>query len=626
MVIDFTRASQLSRRSNCWVVHTTRHPAADKSITMSSMRLGLLLMTWSVWSMWCWSEAYGDFNLTILHTNDVHARIEQTNKYSSPCSDKDASANKCFGGVARLSTVVKQKRAEYPYRTILLDAGDQFQGTLWFQVYKGLANARFMNLLQYDAMAVGNHEFDDGVSALYTFAKDLNASLLSSNADLTNTPVLQGLIVNSTIVVRDGERIGVVGYTTTETTYISNPETVTFDPEIASVQAEIDRLTAQGVNKIIALGHAGFLVDKEMGRTLRGVDIIIGGHSNTFLYNGDRPSSEKSAGSYPYVVANANTQNGVLVVQDYAYGKYLGELRVTFDDSGNVIRWSGNPILLDSSVEQDNETAEVIQEMLPKILTYRNTVAGRSHVQMANYICRTEECILGNLVTDAMVKQNLRHSDSISWSDVTIAMINSGGLRTTISPGPVTVEHILTTLPFRNGVDIVVLPGRAVLEVLEHAASLWSSEEPDGGFLQVSGMQVTYDLRRPVGKRVVEALTMCSKCLTPKLETLKLDRNYSILIPDFIKNGGDGYSMIRSNVISELLIGDLLSEIVVDYIESNSPIIQGLQNRIRFLEEMEKSDRLFLYCIGGASILTSSSVLLLLPAIVMFFFQGYCTF
>ncbi|KAH9525067.1 5'-nucleotidase [Bulinus truncatus] len=290
--------------------------------------------------------------MTILHTNDVHARIEETDKNSAPCSKDLSAAGQCYGGVARIRTMVNNRRSKTS-NLLLLDAGDQFQGTIWFYKFGGLASARFMNLIKYDAMAIGNHEFDTGVAGLVPFVKNVTFPLLSSNMNLNNTPALKGLIVPSVVLTVGGQKVGVVGYTTTETAYISQPETVTFMEELKSVQAEVDKLTSQGVDILIALGHSGFATDLEIAKRLRNVDIVVGGHTNTFLYNGTAPSNEQPEGVYPTLVESQITNLKVLVIQDYAYGKYLGELNVTFNDKGEVKAWSGNPILLDKNVVQE---------------------------------------------------------------------------------------------------------------------------------------------------------------------------------------------------------------------------------------------------------------------------------
>ncbi|XP_059153695.1 snake venom 5'-nucleotidase-like [Physella acuta] len=163
--------------------------------------------------------------------------------------------------------------------------------------------------------------------------------------------------------------------------------------------------------------------------------------------NSTSPSTEKIEGKYPTVVESTKG-GGVLVVQDYAYGKYLGELNVVFDDAGQVKSWTGNPILLDNSVQKDNETAALVDSYLPQIDQIKNNVIGETYVSLLadRIVCRTRECNLGNLLTDAIVYHNLRKSNT-SWSDAGMAVVNAGSFRSSINMAHQTyVRSTSTTL------------------------------------------------------------------------------------------------------------------------------------------------------------------------------------
>nr|KAI8758248.1 snake venom 5'-nucleotidase [Biomphalaria glabrata] len=536
------------------------------------------------------SAVASEFQLTILHTNDVHARIEQTDINSAPCTTDAAANGKCFGGAARLRTKVQELRAKFP-NVLLLDAGDQFQGTIWFYKFGGLAAASFMNLIQYDVMAIGNHEFDTGVAGLLPFVRNVSFPLISSNMNLNNTPSLQGLIKPSTVLTIGGQRIGVVGYTTTDTSFISQPETVTFTEELKAVQTEVDKLTALGINKIIALGHSGFVMDLELAKRLQDVDIVVGGHTNTFLYNGTAPSNEKPEGVYPTVLDSQDKSHKVLVIQDYAYGKYLGELHVTFDDQGKVTSWSGNPVLLDNSVPQDNETLDVIKSYLPEIELLKNTTIGRTNVDlMADRLqCRTTECNLGNVITDAMLAANIFTPRNGSWNVVSMAVTNAGSFRASIATGPITIENVIFTQPFRNTIDIITVKGQTIKDMFELVASKWSTETSQlyGGFLQVSGLQVTYDVTKAKGSKVVDIKVTCTKCQVPRLVPIDLKEEYNLLCGSFLYNGGDGLTMFPGSIIRKEIIGKIDTDVLIDYIKTYSPITLGLQGRIRHVQDLD---------------------------------------
>ncbi|BFZ09278.1 hypothetical protein BsWGS_12317 [Bradybaena similaris] len=563
--------------------------------------------------------ATAEFNLTILHTNDVHARIEEADIYGGPCTAELSVSGDCYGGASRVRTKVLEKRKQYPNSTLVLDAGDQFQGTVWYYVYGGNVTSEFMNLIGYDAMAIGNHEFDGGVKGLAPFAHSIKFPMLATNVDLSNTPELADVVKNSTVINVNGHEIGIVGYITTATAYISSPETVIIADELVPVQAEIDKLVKEGVKIIVALGHSGYYRDLELAKRLKDVDIVVGGHTNTFLYTGDDPSSEKAEGKYPTVVDNMHeVGRKVLVVQDYAFGKYLGELHVTFDDQGEVTAWSGNPILLDKSVEKDKEIEVLVQKYKPGIENMKMTVIGEAYVDLLSdrIRCRTTECNLGNLITDAVVHANVRTSDPNSWSDVGIAIVNAGSFRSSIPKGNITIETVIFVQPFRNTIYVIEIRGQTLLDMLEFAASKWS-EVPSsvfGGFLQVSGLQITYDTSRPAGQRVVEVLAVCTKCRVPALEPLQPEKTYKVLTSSYLIKGGEGYSMLPDAILSKEITDTLDTDILLKYIKARTPIVTGLENRIRHLKDISPK-----LCGGADQALLSSATKFIVPLMYVWF-------
>jgi 5'-nucleotidase len=345
------------------------------------------------------SAAMADFALTVLHTNDFHARFEPISKYDSGCSAEENAEGKCFGGSARLVTAIeaaRQRAGNTP--TLLVDGGDQFQGTLFYTYYKGKLAAEMMNKMGYDAMTVGNHEFDDGPEILREFIGNTNFPILMSNADVSGEPLLSDVIQKSTIIEKGGEKIGLIGLTPQDTDELASPgPNVIFTDPSDAVQGEVDKLTEMGVNKIVVLSHSGYVVDQRVAANTTGVDVIVGGHSNTLLSN----TVEGAAGPYPTVV------NGVQIVQAYAYGKYLGELNVTFDDGGNVTATSGDLVLLDAGVTEDESTVARITEAAAPLEEIRNRVVAEAAAPIGGdrEACRAMECSMGSLIADAMLER-----------------------------------------------------------------------------------------------------------------------------------------------------------------------------------------------------------------------------
>ncbi|MGJ8544393.1 MAG: bifunctional metallophosphatase/5'-nucleotidase [Sulfitobacter sp.] len=498
--------------------------------------------------------AAADYNLTILHTNDFHARFEPISKYDGPCSAEDNGEGKCFGGTARLVNAIKDAKAR-SNNSILVDGGDQFQGTLFYTYYKGKLAAEMMNKLGYDGMTVGNHEFDDGPEILAEFIGNINFPILMSNADVSAEPLLADKLAKSTVIERGGEKIGLIGLTPEDTHELASPgEHVTFSDPVAAVQGEVDRLTAEGVNKIIVLSHSGYKTDLKVAAETTGVDVIVGGHSNTLLSNSD----EKAEGPYPTMVGET------AIVQAYAYGKYLGELNVTFDDAGNVTEATGEPILIDAGVEQDADTVARISEMAAPLEEIRNKVVAQTAeaIDGERGSCRAVECSMGNLVADAML-------DRVKDQGIEIAIANSGGLRASIDAGEVTMGEVLTVLPFQNTLSTFQVTGETLVAALENGVSEY--EENAGRFAQVAGMTYAFDPAAEVGSRISDVTVGGAPIDPAKL--------YGVVSNDYVRKGGDGYSMFI-DAANAYDYGPDLADVTAEYLIKNAPYQPYTDGRI----------------------------------------------
>ncbi len=534
----------------------------------------LLLVGQGAWAQEAQVPAPAEgYTLVILHTNDVHARIEQFNKYGGTCKPDDAQEGKCFGGVARRMTKIREIREQEP-NVLLLDAGDEFLGTLFFYYYQGQATAEFMNRLGYDAMTFGNHEFDSGPETLGKFLDAIEFPMVSSNVDVSEEPALQGKVKPYVILEVGGRKIGLVGATTTDTPILSSPgDKVKFLPVVESVQKAVDELTAQGVDIVIMLSHLGYSVDKEVAAQLKGVDVIVGGHSHTFLSN----TSDKAKGPYPTVVEGADGQK-VLIVQDGSYAKYLGYLKVTFDAQGVAIAWEGEPILLDASVPEDEEILARVQELAKPVEELRNQVIGEAAVDLdgERASCRFYECTMGNLVTDAMLWATEKQG-------VQIALQNGGGIRASIPAGPVTLGQVIEVLPFGNTLATFEIEGKYLLQALENGVSRAHDPEAEGTgrFLQVAGLRYTWDPTKPVGERIVSVEV---RTADGGWEPLQMDKVYKVVTNNYIRNGGDDYEVFKEHAIDPYDFGPVLDEVVADYIKTFSPVKAEIEGRIQRVE------------------------------------------
>ena len=396
------------------------------------------------------------YEITILHTNDFHARFRPISKYDNNCSAKNNAKGKCFGGTARLITAIEDARSRHS-NTILLDGGDQFQGTLFYNLYKGKVAAEMMNKLGYDGMAVGNHEFDDGPETLRAFMDTVNFPVLMANANVHMEPELKGKLQKSTTLYRNNQKIGLIGINTEKTAELSSPgDNVIFTDAVAAVQTEVDFLTEAGVNKIILMSHSSYEIDKMIAANTTGVDVIVGGHDNAYLSN----ISDRAKGPYPTVV------NGTQIVQAYAYGKFLGELSVLFDEAGNVIYATGEPITIDGSVNENSQIVARLDELEEPINALKETIVGTvsSPLTGDRAVCRIQECDMGNMIADAM-------RGAVIDKGYTIALQNSGGIRASLDAGEVTLGEIMTILPFQNTLSTFKVTGQQLLTAIENGVS-----------------------------------------------------------------------------------------------------------------------------------------------------------
>ncbi|MEM6939454.1 MAG: 5'-nucleotidase C-terminal domain-containing protein [Pseudomonadota bacterium] len=501
------------------------------------------------------SMAAADTQMTILHTNDFHDRFEPISRFDSSCGAEDNAEGKCFGGIARLVTAVADARARAGDAHLLLDAGDWFQGSLYFTQYGAAMVGEFMTKLDYDAMAVGNHEFDNGPEGLSELLDTVSFPVVSANIDVSQNNQLAGRVAKSAVLDVAGTQVGVVSVLAEDTVETSSPgETVVFSGTVEAAQAEIDALTADGVNKIVLLTHVGLNEDKRLAQGLTGVDLIIGGHSHTLLSN----TAERADGPYPLI------ENDVPIFQAYAYGKYLGEINVTFDDAGVVTAISGEPILLDASVTEDADTLARLQELAKPLETLRNRVVADSAemIEGARDVCRAMECPMGNLVADAMLAR-------VKDQGIEIAIQNGGGLRASIDAGEVTMGEVLTVLPFQNTLSTFQVTGATMVAALENGVS--QIEDGAGRFPQVAGMSYAFDAAAEPGSRISDVMVGGLP--------IDLDKLYGVVSNNYVRGGGDGYAMFRE-AMNAYDFGPDLADVTAEFLAANAPYTPYTDGRI----------------------------------------------
>ncbi|WP_405155677.1 S-layer homology domain-containing protein [Paenibacillus sp. FSL K6-0108] len=519
----------------------------------------------------------GDFNLRVLHTNDTHAHLDN---------------------IPRRVTAIKETRND---NTLVLDAGDVFSGTLYFNLFNGLADLEFMNMIGYDAMTFGNHEFDKGPSVLKAFIEQANFPFVSANIDYTKDANLGGLynsnignpgensqIYPAIITEVNGEKVGIFGLTTPDTVSLSSPgDDLKFKDYKASAQATVNMLQDEGINKIIALTHLGYSEDLKLAEAVQGIDIVVGGHSHTIL---NKP-----------VVVDTHT-DPTLVVQTGEYDVSLGLLDVTFDEQGVLKTWNGKLLNLDAKnatgqyvYANDPEAAKKLESYAKPLEEFKKEVIGKTNVFLDGErgSVRKQETNLGDLMTDGMlekVKSIVKENDVKGY----VAIQNGGGIRASFQKGDITLGDLLTVMPFGNNLSALKMTGKEITAALENGVS--GVETGEGRFPQVSGMRFYYDSTKQGEK--VDATTntvtqVGQRVLKVQIKNANgtytdIDPNgyYIVATNSFMANGGDFYRAMRAakddNRYYELNLVDY--EIFHEHLDRVGEVNQMTEGRITDLK------------------------------------------
>ncbi|TJW64517.1 MAG: LysM peptidoglycan-binding domain-containing protein [Mesorhizobium sp.] len=511
--------------------------------------------------------SFADYTLNILHFNDWHSRIEGNNKYESTCSAEEETKGECIGGAGRLITAIAQERKKLEGQNLLLlNAGDSFQGSLFYTTYKGAVEEEFLNQIKPDAVTLGNHEFDDGETALVPYLDKAKFPIVSANVLPNDKSGAKDKIKPSIVVEVGGQKIGIIGAVTNDTPELASPgPNIAIADDVKSITAEVEKLKAQGINKIIAVTHIGYRRERDVIAKIPGVDVVVGGHSHTLLSNTD----PKAEGPYPTMVDNPDGSK-VPVVQAASYSKYLGEFKVVFDDNGVVKEASGAPIYLDKSITPDPAVLARIKELGAPIEALKNKEVAETTkaIDGSRENCRARECEMGNLVSDAIL-------DRTKGQGVEIVISNGGGLRASIDQGTVTMGEVLTVLPFQNTLATFKISGKDLIAGLESGLS--QVEDGAGRFPQVAGLKYSFDKSvAPNAGRVKSVEVMENGAWAP----INPDKQYLVATNNYVRQGGDGYKVFAEKATNAYDYGPGLEQVVADYLGAHRPYTPKLNGRI----------------------------------------------
>lgn len=538
------------------------------------------------------------YELTILHINDHHSNlVPAAGKLLLQTADGGARQEVALslGGFPRVSSAIEALAIEHD-NVLKLHAGDATTGTLFYTLERGRADAELMNVVCFDAMAVGNHEFDSGDAGLRQFvdylwaSPDCHTPVLSANvAPRAGSPLAADTLRASTVLERGGQQIGIVGLTTAQKTQNSSrpdPGTRLLD-EVPAAQGEIDALRARGIDKIVLLSHLGYERDQEIAAQLSGVDVIVGGDSHSLLGDASlRDYGLAPVGAYPTRVANRDG-GLVCVVQAWQYSLVVGELNVVFDANGDVQSCSGQPHLLIGSdfgnpgeyapealaaIEADIATQPALRITTPSAQAEALLAPYAEHVEAfgAEPVASAEQnlCLrrvpgswrdgsssrlpgcnvdahvlahggdVQQLVANAFLAQGQR------FGGADVSLQNGGGARVDLAVGTLTVDDIYKVLPFRNTLVRLTMSGAEIKAALEDAVDRVVAGNT-GAYPYAGGLRWDVDLNQPFGARLsrLEQRNAAGDWLP-----LAADKTYQVIASDFIAGGHDGYTTLATIV------------------------------------------------------------------------------
>jgi 5'-nucleotidase / UDP-sugar diphosphatase len=482
--------------------------------------------------------------LTILHVNDVHGRVEY----------QDAESREPSIGYPKLKTKVDEWKVANP-NTLLLNAGDTVHGTVDINLSEGQAMVELMNMVGFDAMVPGNHDFNYGYKRLLELKEMADFPIIAANLEKEDGTVdFDGYVIKE----MDGLNVGIFGIATEETKYKSHPDNtkgIEFADYIETSKEMVEKLEDEEVDVIVALVHVGIdgesdVTSVDIANAVDGIDVIVDGHSHSELPEG-------------------MMVNDTLIAQAGSYVKNIGVVELKFED-GKITDKNASFFTVEDAadVEVDKLVQAKINLIMMKNDVIKKQVIGHTAVDLVGErgVVRTGESTLGNLITDAMLEA----------AGADVALTNGGGIRASIAKGDITLGDAMTAFPFTNFLSNIEVTGADIMEALEHGVD--SYPDAAGKFPHVAGMTYVFDPAKAAGERVTKVMIAG--------EGLELDKKYELVTNDFVAIGGDGYTMFDGKkIVAE---GALLSDVLVEYLKEEGEVAPAIEGRIIASEDGEE--------------------------------------
>jgi 5'-nucleotidase len=566
-------------------------------------------------------QRHDGLRLVVAHINDTHSHFDPSvlslNLESQNLQASQKALPVMVGGFARLKTAItdaRQRALDSGAGFLALHAGDCFQGTLYFTLHKGIANADLLNTLDLDAMTLGNHEFDLGNERLVEFASRVGFPLLAANMDLSaeSTVKCQRLSDQSNIFSYDAEQqcgrylvktfhgveVAVMGITLEAMHSIANPDSdTTFKNPAESLKRMVSDAHSKGIQRIVVLSHLGYEADRELAQAVEGISLIVGGHTHQLL--GDfRGVGLGFSGEYAEII------NQTAVVQAGCNALALGKVHIHWDQNGKLLSVSGSNRLLLDDTSLSNLSTEQRALYQPLLQQHPNILWAEVDPEVENLLAQTyrPKALSWHQDVVAHIEEPLRHvripdsngasqicptvARALHWQiqqlgmPVDFGLHNAGGTRTSLAQGPISAADISgKLLPFALNIGLRSVSGNQLLWALEGAldVALADGGTHGGSFPYTYGLDYQVDFKAAYGKRVSHLKILRNGIYVP----VKPDELYSCVTNAYTGSGKEGYdALAQGNEWYQ--VGIPLSEVFVNYARKQKRLAKS-DSPVRYL-------------------------------------------
>lgn len=471
--------------------------------------------------------------ITVFATSDIHSHLEPY---------KPANAKYSIGGLAKMSKIINETRQQQP-NLLLVDAGDAPYNTNIGNLFEGRSTIDVMNAMKYDAMVLGNHDFDFPIHVMKSNAERAQFPFLSANTyDHGQYPeFLKPYVIKEV----DGVRVGIVGITDDESHFYTHPknvEGISFKNEFEAAQETVNEVKEKA-DVVIALAHLHG-DNPVLPAKVTGIDVEIGGGQDVV--------------EFPQLI------NGTWLISPGKHAEVLNQMNINLLNN-KMLGLNFAHIFITENLEEDPAVAKIISD-------YRNQL----DIKMKEVVGKTTVALDGERQTVRLKESNLANVIADSLREMTgadIALQNGGGVRASINAGDITLESVYAALPFDNTVVMVEASGQVIWDALEHGVSSYPGAA--GGFLQVSGLEYTFDASKEPGSRIVEVLV--------NGKPIEKNKLYKVVTNDFLTGGGDKFTMLKENTKLLVKTKSYLRDAFYEYLQKHKTISPQLEGRIKIL-------------------------------------------